>query len=130
MPTPSSVEVVPSVPANIWASIITSVMTTPLIHSSTASGVSAINPFASESGASHKSDAKVGSPAFASLALATIGPVRHPSYPENQFPPSVQQLFFPLPSLHARDLLLSSHLLPHSEPSQFKSWPRVPEGWV
>ncbi|XP_073066554.1 uncharacterized protein [Primulina eburnea] len=130
MVTPSSMEVVPSVPAIISASIITSVMATPLIPSSNASGAPAINPFASEPGALHKSEVEARSSTFASLALATIGPVRHPTYHENQFPPSVHQLFFPLPSLHSRDLLLSRRLLPHSEPSQFKSWPRVPEGWV
>ncbi|XP_075479453.1 uncharacterized protein LOC142520339 [Primulina tabacum] len=132
MPTLSSEVVVPSVPVIISASILSSVMDTHVIDSSTASGVPAVNKASPGSRVSHQSAviAKAGTKAVNFLVSVTIGPVRHPSYPDNQFPLPVHQLFFPLPSLHPRDLLLSRSLLPHSEPSQFKSWPRVPNGWV
>ncbi|XP_075508029.1 uncharacterized protein LOC142544888 [Primulina tabacum] len=131
-PTPSSVKVVPSASVTIPASILTSVMNTPVIHSSMASGVPMVNQLSLGSGISHPFvvAAKAGTKAANFLASATIGPIRHPSYPANQFPPPVHQLFFPLPSLHPRDLLLSRPLLPHSEPSQFKSWPRVSDCWI
>lgn len=66
---------------------------------------------------------------FSLLTPAILGPVLHLSYSNDHFPLPIQNQLFLLLWLTSKDLLLSRPLLPHGEPSQFKSSPRVPEKW-